>query len=111
MYDFQRVREIPLNFLHDFSRGLDTGGRNWLPLYSHYDRSKLRLADLRYVDMVDRTTGSACNLQLVDQSWLHIGGIGYNDNFRRKSDLSRWIAKAFDDGASWAEIQESKALT
>jgi hypothetical protein len=110
MYDYQRIANARLNFLHDFSRGLDTGGRNWQPLYRWHDRSKFRLAEIHDMDFADPVSGSTVQLQVIDQSWLHIGGIGYNDNYRLKSELSRRIAQAFDAGATWDEISASGHL-
>lgn len=37
LYNYAAVAVRPLNFLYDFSLGLDTGGRNWYPLYRHHD--------------------------------------------------------------------------
>jgi hypothetical protein len=110
LYDYRQIAHAPLNFLHDFSRGLDTGGRNWRPLYRRHDPSGMRMADIHFLDVADPVSGSTFQLQVVDRSWLHIGGIGYNDNYRLKSELSHRIAQAFDDGATWDEIRASGTL-
>lgn len=36
-YSFNKVKSLPLNWLYDFSCYLDTGGRNWDPLYRFID--------------------------------------------------------------------------
>ena len=110
LFDYHRIAPARLNFLNDFSRGLDTGGRNWQPLYRWHDPAGMRSAGIEFLDIADAASGSTVQLQVVDRSWLHIGGIGYNDNYRLKSELSHRIAQAFDDGASWDEIRASGTL-
>jgi hypothetical protein len=104
LFDFSATAQLPMNFLYDFSRGLDTGGRNWDCLYRRYDRTKLRFAGSRTVEIRVPGTGEVHSVQMIDDCWLHIGGIGYNDNFRAKSACCRELARAFDSGLSWAEI-------
>lgn len=43
-YCFFRFTNQPMNFLYDFSRGLDTGGRNWDGLYAHLKRETVTFA-------------------------------------------------------------------
>jgi hypothetical protein len=104
MYDFSRVERLPLNFLYDFSKNLDTGGRNWNCLYAHHDRQLLRHAESRLVAATDPVTGSSHRVQVVDEDWLHVGGISYNDNFRGKAELCEHLALALDQGKTWATI-------
>lgn len=104
MYDFARVTALPLNFLYDFSLGLDTGGRNWACLYQDLQQESLRFAGNRYISIKDPVTGTALSIQYVDDSWFHIGSISYNDNFRSKSEFCKNIAHALESGASWAQI-------
>lgn len=53
LYDFAMVKDLPLNFLYDFSRGLDTGGRNWDCLYKNYDQPRPVFADSRKIPLTD----------------------------------------------------------
>lgn len=93
----------PLNFLYDFSRGLDTGGRNWETVYGALDGDRLRFAPQ---DWLDGTTpdGTSVRLELVDGSWLHIGGIGYGGNFERKFALHEHIRTQLDNGLDWPGV-------
>jgi hypothetical protein len=105
MFDLQAVSDLPLNFLYDFSNGLDTGGRNWRPLYARLDKQRLRFGHSTVEEVCDPVTGEAAALQIVDDRWLHIGGISYNDNFSSKEELSRRLAAAFDEGLDWAQVR------
>lgn len=87
LFRYDAVRNRKLNFLYDFSRGLDTGGRNWSPLYSTLDFSKLAFADNEYNEIRNPDNGQTRVVQVVDRTWLHIGGIGYNNNFAEKGNF------------------------
>ncbi|MDD5284859.1 MAG: hypothetical protein PHD54_03305 [Desulfuromonadaceae bacterium] len=104
MFDFLTVSKAAMNFLYDFSRGLDTGGRNWTSLYQNYDPEQLRFADSRIVNVNDPSTGNQHSVQIIDDCWLHIGGISYNDNFRSKSEFCENLAHALDNGRSWLQV-------
>ena len=104
LYDFAPVRQRPLNFLYDFSRELDTGGRNWSRLYRNYDRNRFRFSDRRALEVTDPTTSARRRLEVVDDQWLHLCGVGYNDNFRTRSDFFGRIAQAVDEGASLPQL-------
>ena len=104
MYDFSVVSGLPLNFLYDFSKKLDTGGRNWNCLYAKYDRQLLCDGESVMETAVDPVTGTGHQVQVLDGRWLHIGGISYNDNFRGKAELAEHLALAMDEGRSWSSI-------
>jgi hypothetical protein len=99
-FSFSAVHHLPLNFLNDFSRGLDTGGRNWSCLYRDFDRANLRFGGRRRIRVADPLDGSSRRLEVVDGCWIHIGGASYNPGFRGKLDLYERIAKASDEGAT-----------
>jgi len=104
LYDFSVVRELPLNFLYDFSRGLDTGGRNWNCLYRKYDRGKLRFAEFERINFVDPTANILRKVRFVDGRWIHLRGVGYDDNFRLNADFFARIAGIVEAGGSRREI-------
>lgn len=94
MYDFSTVKDLPLNFLYDFSRGLDTGGRNWDPLYQNYNQPRPAFADSRKISLTDSRTGVAHQIRIVDGHWLHFRGAGYREDFQEKLDLYLRMANA-----------------
>ena len=97
LFDFSTVADLRMNFLYDFSQKLDTGARNWGCLYQNHDRDRLRFADSRYVEVRDPATGKSMVVEIVDDRWLHIGNIGYNDNFRSKAQLCENLAQALEE--------------
>lgn len=99
-YDFSAVQYLPLNFLNDFSIGLDTGGRNWLPLYRNYDRSRLRFGAWRLARVPDRVLGTDRPVDVIDGNWIHLCGAGYSSRFKETLDFYERIAKAAEEGAT-----------
>lgn len=94
MYDFSAVKELPLNFLYDFSRGLDTGGRNWDCLYKNFDQPRPVFADSRKVSLTDSRTGIAHEVRIVDRSWLHFRGASYRREVQEQLDMYERMANA-----------------
>lgn len=82
-FEYPMVAHLPLNFLYDFSRGLDTGGRNWSVLYRRLSRSTFRFANetKQILRLSDRY---AIMAQVIDHAWVHIGGVSYNNNLQSK---------------------------
>ncbi len=104
MYSYAQVGERPLNFLYDFSRGLDTGGRNWPHLYRDLDPATLRFAHSAHVAIKNLAGGEPVKVQWIDDAWFHIGGISYNQNFPAKAALCQHLAQAFEEGATWEQM-------
>ncbi len=100
LYNFSVVEQLPLNFLNDFYRGLDTGGRNWSCLYKKYDRAQLRFGEMQQIDVIDPLYSTPCPVEVVDASWIHLGGVSYRRSFREMFDFWKRIAKAADEGAT-----------
>jgi hypothetical protein len=99
-YDFSAVHHAPLNFLNDFSRELDTGGRNWFCLYRNFDRALMRFASMRPISVVDPLHGTPRRISVIDDSWIHLGGAGYSASFPAMRDFYERMAKAADEGAT-----------
>jgi hypothetical protein len=104
LYRYAHVQGRPLNFLYDFSRGLDTGGRNWDPLYSAMDRQALRFAPQVFTD-VRLPNGHVRKVEVVDGCWVHMGGVGYNDNFETKIAFFRGLRAALEGGATLESLR------
>ena len=108
LFDYSVVAGLPMNFLYDFSQKLDTGARNWNCLYRNYDRNRLRFASSRNVEVRDPVAGISRSMQIVDDRWLHMGGISYNDNFRSKAQFCEHLAHALAQGTSWPQLCENR---
>jgi hypothetical protein len=98
-FEYPMVAHLPLNFLYDFSRGLDTGGRNWSVLYSRLSRPAVHFADetkktLRLRDQ------SAIMAQVIDHAWVHIGGVSYNNNLQPKELFYENLVRDLLEGRS-----------
>lgn len=102
-YWFDQVRQRPLNYLYDFSRGLDTGGRNWAPLYRDLDRGRMRFAPQRFID-ITLAAGAQRKIEVVDDCWVHMGGVGYNDNFESKFAFFEQLRLALEGGRRWEDL-------
>jgi hypothetical protein len=98
------VSGLPLNFLYDFSRGIDTGGRNWPYLYASMNKSLQQFATVSYESLKFGLNSSA-NIQLVDNAWIHVGGVGYGDNYQMKQALHASIVQHLLAGLSFVDLQ------
>jgi hypothetical protein len=107
LYNFPAVKDLPLNFLYDFSRGLDTGGRNWNCLYSKYSRDQLRFAEFDRHNFVDAEANILRKLRFVDKRWIHLGGVGYGENFRQNQGFFTRIADLVETGANCQRLLEA----
>jgi hypothetical protein len=104
LYNFSAVKELPLNFLYDFSRGLDTGGRNWNCLYKRYPRNELKFADFERINFVDETVNILRKIRFIDGRWIHLRGVGYGENFQLNMEFFARIAELANDGADCRQI-------
>ena len=98
-FKYAKVASLPMNFLYDFSRGLDTWGRNWDYLYSQYARPQIKFADdirieLKINDQFQST------VQLIDNAWVHIGGVSYNNNLAPKEVFFEHLIENFQQGSA-----------
>jgi hypothetical protein len=106
-YNFQAVRHLRLNFLNDFSRDLDTGGRNWPLLYQFHDRTQMRFATRERNECIDPLNNSSIHyrLQCVDDCWIHLSGAGYRTKkFQERQEFYQRLAKAVTEGATLREL-------
>ncbi|MEY2688784.1 MAG: hypothetical protein RL375_2982 [Pseudomonadota bacterium] len=86
-FRFAQVAGKPVNFLYDFSRELDTGGRNWPVLYRQVDEAALRFASNEWLEFRPGDGADPGRVQVIDGAWLHIGGVSYGSNFKDKQQL------------------------
>ena len=103
-YDFSFVADKKLNFLYDFFPRSRYWGRNWKPLYRWHEPDRMRFAENKHIHVHNPLTDEQFIAQVIDDCWFHIGGIGYNDNFRAKSDCCKNLARALDQGVSWRQM-------
>ena len=99
-FDYVVSKDKTINFLYDFSRDLDTGGRNWESLYRDLDRRNLRFASFDYVSTKVPGIDEPRKAQYVDGNWLHLGGMGYGGDTLDRLAFFAGLEKLFDEGQS-----------
>lgn len=104
-YRFAFTRGKPLNFLYDFSRELDTGGRNWNVLYRGLPRGQVRFAPQEFVALQPAGQPGPRKVEIVDRAWVHVGGVSYNDNFEKKVAFFESLKQEFMAGKRWEELR------
>ena len=103
-FDFEFLRYKKINFLYDFSRGLDTGGRNWDSIYSLFDQTKIKFASRVFNKIYLPDFPDGVRVEFIDEKWVHMGSISYNDNFRTKSDFFKALASELEKDANWQRL-------
>ena len=98
-FDYVATKGKSINFLYDFSRDLDTGGRNWKSLYRDIDRRQLRVATTSNVSMKVPSIDEARPVQFIDEGWLHIGGISYSHSSTETILFFKGLETIFREGA------------
>jgi hypothetical protein len=101
-YNF--VKESNLNFLYDFSRGLDTGGRNWDRIYNNLSFTEITFTDRIFKEIAAPLSSDFREVEILDYSWVHMSGISYNNNFESKADFYSGIYKAVNVGAKLTDL-------
>ena len=104
LFEFKFLENKKINFLYDFSRGLDTGGRNWDSLYSLFDKNQIKFAPRSFNKVYLPEFPEGVLVEFIDEKWMHIGSIGYNNNFRSKADFFKAVASALEKDANWQRL-------
>jgi hypothetical protein len=88
-FRFDAVAHLNLDFRHDWYAGLDTGGRNWWPLYRHLDLRRIPTVSYRIETAQPDPTIPGCCFEWLGP-WLHEGGAGQVREARKqKRDVLR----------------------
>jgi hypothetical protein len=103
-FKYSHVKESNLNFLYDFSRGLDTGGRNWDRIYKNLSFAEISFANRAYQKLAAPLNPEYRDVEILDQSWVHMSGISYNNNFESKADFYDGIYKAVNSGTKLIDL-------
>lgn len=103
-FKFSAVSDKPLNFLYDFSRGVDTGGRNWPNLYQAHDKIITKFASRR-APMLTFGDNVQSKIQLIDDVWVHVGGVSYSNHLETKENFHTKLVKHLMDGRKLHQIE------
>ena len=104
VFRYSFLEDKKINFLYDFSRGLDTGGRNWNSLYSVYDKSKLVFANQEYKTIYMPDFNQGVSVEFIDGKWMHMGRISYRDGFKDRFAFFDALAKELEKNSSWQRL-------
>jgi hypothetical protein len=104
-YKFSAVKNKPLNFLYDFSRGIDTGGRNWPYLYKSQVKSLTKFSSVS-TPLVSLGNNMNSAVQLIDEVWVHVGGVSYNNNLKPKEEFHSKLVETLLDGKFFDDLMQ-----
>ena len=107
VFDRAAVADFLPDFNNDYPRQLDTGGRNWMQIYRHLDRSRIRFADGRSQEIYLPDDPQLATVYWVD-SCLHVVAASYRDGKSSKTleQLHRGLLRYIDAGGTVAELTE-----
>jgi len=104
VFDFRYLANKNIDFLYDFSRNLDTGGRNWSPLYSQFEKEAITFANSTLRTVFLPRFKDEAKVQFIDDKWIHIGSISYHNNFEKKFKFYKALAKEIDINPRWNQL-------
>jgi len=104
LFDFNYLADKKINFLYDFTKGLDTGGRNWDSLYSHFQKNQLAFAPSTIKTIYLPKFKNGTDVSFIDNKWIHIGRISYNNNFDKKFNFFKAMAKELELDPDWKKL-------
>lgn len=108
-FKYEEVKSYPLNFMYDFSAGLDTGGRNYEALYQHYNTSNYSYALDQFLD--GEIEGITYRFHRIDRNWLHLGGAGHRQDFSKNDLAGKMLAKLVETPLNELESHNFKITT
>lgn len=102
LFDYKVVAQYKLNFLYDFSKGLDTGGRNHQVLYQYFDKEKLCFSSDIQADFKVSPSTKEKRIQVIDDCWFHMGGAGHLKEFESRYEVFEQQMNALDALQNWS---------
>jgi hypothetical protein len=106
VYDRAAIAGFFPDFNNDLPRRLDTGGRNWVQIYRHLDRERLRFAAARSAVLRVPGDGEELAVELIDDCLLHVGGASFWHEPHRSNIEApyRRVLRHLDAGGTLAEL-------
>ena len=104
IFNYAMVKNKALNFLYDFSCKLDTGGRNWPHIYQAIDANQYRHAYRNNVMIKLPNQYEPRQVEILDERWVHMGGISYNDGFKDKFAFFEAMDEALEKVPDWRTL-------
>lgn len=110
LFNYQEMTQYKLNFLYDFSNGLDTGGRNYHALYQHFNECKLRFSSNILTNFNDTSLPKQFNnnqMQIIDNCWVHMGGAGHLEGFDNRYTVFKQQMHALSQQPNWTVLSSA----
>jgi len=101
IYDYGKVANRTLDFRPDWFIGLDTGGANWWRLYRYFEKSALRFAAKKNVEIADPAGAPPDTMEAFD-GWLHLGNAALYDN--QGTDRRGFYCRVME--REWAKLSQ-----
>lgn len=76
IYDFNITKNKAVNFNNDRAANLDTGGRNWKPIYRNLNKADLKFANLATYTIRHPKKSDKIEGYIFDDAWLHVMSVG-----------------------------------
>ena len=107
-FNYQLTKEYFFNFLYDFSRKLDTAGRLYDSIYKNIKLADFKGAKIYFAKIIIDQKNQLDNITIIDDKWLHIGNISYNDNFSPKENFYKKLIPMLESGIDLNELIVAK---
>jgi hypothetical protein len=102
VFSYKAISQYKLNFLYDFSNGLDTGGRNYQTLYQYFDKEGLCFSENVLADFSGSSSVEKHRMQIIDDCWIHMGGAGHLKSFDSRYEVFKQQMQALDQHPNWS---------
>lgn len=101
-FDRAAIADLRPDFNNDLPRQLDTGGCNWMRIYRHFDRDRIRYADVRKQKLYLPGFRYGFLVERIDDC-LHVRG-GSDHDKARLEDFYRGLVRHLQEGGTIAEL-------
>lgn len=111
VFNYKKIGFRKLDFLYNFSMGLDTGGSNYEVLYREFDKSSLIFSSVHSQDLILPDGSEIKGIQVIDNKWFHVGSVSYAGGNRSKQEYWSALDSALTSGSRWTSLVSSSYRT
>ncbi len=111
VFNYKEIKYQKLDFLYNFSMGLDTGGGNFELLYNKYNKASMSFSPVFSQTIDVPGFGLMDELQIIDGKWIHLGSVSYAGKARSKQDYWRALDSALASGVNFESMLVSSQRT
>jgi hypothetical protein len=111
VFNYKYLEYQDLDFLYNFSMGLDTGGGNYELLYKKFSKEDMLFSPVYEQSINIPNQRVMDGLQVIDGKWIHVGSVSYGGTDKKKQDYWRGLDAALTSGIGWDSILVSSQRT